>query len=272
MPDWKQMRWHLCLLLLGVAFVSLVLCLESRHLSEGDHSDVRGLPHPSSDPGTIRGQAGSGRPAPIDSVDSMEERGMVAPAAGFMGSARDRLTSGELPGIPETLPVKVAGYPVERVSHGIAQTGRGTLSSTRTGPTSLGSSLVSSPVVPSPAPTAMRDMNSGGGVATPSGSKLANNRSVSGGAVTGSLGEAGSLSETPVSSVSPISPTALAGSTDPASRNNGAGKAAVVRQATAEELYRTKYGWAVYGEFIRRRTIDRYNGITPTDAGGQPLD
>jgi hypothetical protein len=312
MPDWKHLRWHLCLLLLGVAFISLVLCLESRHLSEGDHSDVRGLPHSSSDPGTIRGQAGSGRPAPIDSGDSMVERKMVAPASGAMGGARERCASGESPGSPDTHSVKVEGYPVKRISPGLGQTGGGALSGNPTGTRSVQSSTMSAPVVPALAPSAVRDVNPGGTLATPSGDKVADNGAVTGGAVTGgavtggavaggvvaggvvaggvvaggvvaggvvaggavteSLGMSGSPSETPASSVSPIPPTASAGSTDPASQNDGAGKAAVVRQATAEELYRTKYGWAVYGEFIRRRTIDQYNGIAPTDAGGPPLD
>jgi hypothetical protein len=272
MPDWKQVRWHLCFLLLGLGFISLVLCLEFRHLSEGDHSDVRGLPHSSSDPGTIRGQEGSGRPAPIDFVDSMAERNMVTPDSGVMGSTRDRLTSGELPGIPETLPVKEAGYPVERVSPGLGQTGGGALSGKPTGPRSIQSSTMSPPVVLPLASSAVRDVNPGGTLATPSGNKVANNGVVTGGVVTGSLGEAGSPSETPASSVSPISPTALAESTDPTSQNDGAGKAVAVRQATAEELYRTKYGWAVYGEFIRRRTIDQHNGIAPTDVVSPPLD
>jgi hypothetical protein len=292
MPDWKQVRWHLCLLLLGVAFISLVLCLESRHLSEGDHSDVRGLPHSSSDSGTIRGQAGSGRPAPIDSGDSMAERNMVAPASGAMGGIRDRCASGESPGSPDTHSVKVAGYPVKRISPALGQTGGGALSGNPTGIRSVQSSTMSAPAVPVLAPSAVRDVNPGGMVVTPSGSKLANNRAVTGGAVTGgavtggavtggavtggavagSLGMPGSPSDTPASSVSPIPPTASAGSTDPASQNDGAGKAAVVRKATAEELYRTKYGWAVYGEYIRRQTIDQYNGIAPTDAGSPPLD
>ena len=272
MPDWKQVRWHLCLLLLGLAFISVVLCLESRHLSEGDHSDVRGLPHSTSDPGTIRGQAGSGSPAPIDSGDLMAERNMVAPASGAMGGAHDRCASGELPGIADSHSVKAAGYPVERISPGLGQTRGGALSGNSTGTRSVQSSTMSPPVVPPLAPSAVRDVNPGGTLATPSGNKVANNGAVTGGAVTGSLGEAGSPSETPASSVSPISPTTSAGSTDPASQNDGAGKATVVRQATAEELYRAKYGWAVYGEFIRRRTIDQHNGIAPTDAGTPPLD
>ena len=315
MPVWKQARWSLCLLILGVAFISLVLCLESRHLSEGDHSDVRGLPHSSSDPGTIRGQAGSGRPAPIDSGDSMAERNMVAPASGAMGVARDRCDSGELPGSPDSRPVKAAGYPVERISPGLGQTGGGALSRNQTVTRSVQSSTLSPPAVPALAPSAVRDVNSGGLVANPSGNKVANNGAVTGGAVTGgavtggavtggavtggavtggavtggavtggavtggavtggavagSLGMSGSPSETPASSVSP---TVSEVSTDPASQNAGARKAGVVRQASAEDLYRAKHGWSTYGEFIRRQTIDAYNvGAVPNQerAAGTP--
>jgi hypothetical protein len=266
MPVWNYARCSLCLLLLGLAFISLVLCLESRHLSEGDHSDVRGLPHSSSDPGTIRGQAGSGRPAPIDSGDSMAERNMVAPASGAMGGARDRCASEELPGSADSHSVKAAGYPVERISPGLGQTRGGALSGNPTGTRSVQSSTMSPPVVPPLAPSVVRDVNPGGTLATPSGNKVANNGAVTGGvvtggavtggAVTGSLGMSGSPSETPASSVSP---TVSEVSTDPASQNAGARKAGVVRQASAEDLYRAKYGWSTYGEFIRRQTIDAYN-------------
>ena len=257
MPVWKQARWSLCLLLLGVAFISLHLCLESHHLSEVDPSDVRGLPHPSSDPGTIRGQAGGGRPAPIDSGDSMAERNMVAPASGAMGGARDRCASGELPGSPDTHPVKVAGYPVERISPGLGQTVGGAHSGNPTGTRSVQSSTMSPPLVPALAPSFVRDVNPGGTLATPSEYRVASNGVVIGGAVTGSLGMSGSAAETPASSVSP---TVSEGSSDRASQNAGARKAGVVRQATAEDLYRAKYGWSTYGEFIRRQTIDAYNG------------
>lgn len=280
LPVWKQARWSLCLLILGVAFISLVLCLESRHLSEGDHSDVRGLPHSSSDSATIRGQAGSGRIVPIDSGDSMAERNMVAPASGAMGGARERYGSGGLLGSPDARPVKAAGYPVERISPGLGQTGEAALSRNPTGTRSVQSSTLSPPVVPALAPSAVRDVNPGGTLATPSGNKVANNGAVTGGAVTGgavtggavtgSLGMSGSPSETPASSVSP---TVSEGSTDPASQNVGARKAGVVRQATAEDLYRAKYGWGTYGEFIRRQTIDAYKaGSAPNQgrAAGTP--
>ena len=284
MPNWRQVRWHLCLLLLGLAFISLVLCLESRHLSEGEPSDVRGLPHSTSDPGTIRGQAGSGTPAPIDSGDLTAERNMVAPASGAMGGARDRCASGELTGSADSHSVKAAGYPVERISPGLGQTGGGALSGNSTRTRSVQSSTMSPPVVPPLVPSAVSDVNPGDTLATPSGNKVANNGAVtggavtggavtggavSGGAVTGSLGMSGSPSETPASSVSS---TVSEVSTDPPSQNAGARKAGVVRQASAEDLYRTKYGWSTYGEYIRRRTIDQYNGIAPTDAGSPPLD
>jgi len=272
MPVWKQMRWHLLLLVLGLAFISTYLWLESRHLSSGNTAAMQGLPPSSSIPVNPRGSMGSARPTPIDSGHSMVERGMVMPDSDVVGDARERFASGELQGIPDPHPVKAVGYPVERVSPVLDQTGRGTLSSTRVGSRSSESSVVSPSAVPALASSAVTDMNSGGGVATTSGYKVANNGAVTGEAVTGSLGVAGSPLETPASSDSPVSPTASEGSTDPASQNGGAGTASAVRQATAMDLYRARYGWAAHGEMIRRQMIDQYNGTASSEAGSPPLD
>jgi len=200
----------------------------------------------------------------------MAERNKVPPASGVMGGARDRFSAGALSGIPETHLVNAAGYPKERTSPGLGQAGGGALSGTPRGPRSLGSSMVSPPAIPALAPSAVTEMNSGGGIATQPSYKVLNN-----GAVTESVGGAGSPAETPVSSVSPTSSTsstAAAGSTDPASQNGGAGTAAFVPQATAEDLYRSKYGWSTYGEMIRRKMIDQYNVTVPTEAGSPSMD
>jgi len=278
MPLWKQMRWHLLLLVLGLAFISTNLWMESRHLSGEDTEAMQGLP-PTSAPVTHHGNmgsvgsVGSGRPTLSDSAYSMAERNRVPPASGLMGGARDRFSAGALSGIPETLPVNAAGYPTERTSPGLGQAGGGALSGTPRGTRSLGSSMVSPPAIPALAPSAVTDMNSGVGIATQASYKVLNN-----GAVTESVGGAGSPAETPVSSVSSTSSTssssstAAEGSTDPASQNGGAGTATFVPQATAEDLYRSKYGWSTYGEMVRRKMIDQYNVTVPTEAGSPSMD
>jgi hypothetical protein len=257
--QWRHVRWHLSLLLLGLIFIMLYLWLESRDLSPEETASMQRGATASFVPVTLPGATdlfGASRIGDAGHSDGTTQVGGVAMASSAAkGILGDRVSAAQSAGSSGDPKAKSSSGVAPSPSSKVIVSGAGGLQARNR---SVNSAMPVPGGVAVMAPAAATDLNVAPTGATASGNTAMNTTKGS-----------GSLGESPLSPASTASPPS---GVDPALKETKNGTVTGGRQATAEDLYRAKYGWATYGEFIRRQKIDQYEGRSSTDAGTPLLD